>query len=148
MAAITMMLTSVHCAAPTPTPGPPPPIESRVTSIRVTKLIAATRRPWQVTDRSVVSEVTRSPAFTAGIWHSASRRELIPQYQVEFFHDNTAESIYFLGTNSYPPKFPCYSFCSGWWLGAARPDGSFDPSRYSAIPDTRYIPLLDALDLP
>jgi hypothetical protein len=146
--AITLIPATVGCGVPSSTPGPPPPIESRVTAVRVSKLINVTRESWQITDRTAVSAIAQSPAFSAGIWLPALGRDLVPSYRVEFLRDSTVESIYFLGTNSYPPKFPCYWFCSGWWLGAAQPDGSFDPSRYSDIPESRYLRLLRELDFP
>jgi hypothetical protein len=96
----------------------------------------------------MVTAIVNSRAFANASWQAAEGRDLIPQYRIEFLRDGSTEAAYYLGSNSYPPRFPCYSFCSGWWLGSEAPGEVFNQALYLGLPDSVYLPLLRDLDIP
>ena len=141
---------SLACYAE-PASAPSQPDLSHVSAIHVTALVpefgAPDRRERQITDESTVSSVASGTAFRLSRWLS-SRRQLVPVYRIEFLDGDTTQATYYLGANSYPPRFPCYAFCSGWWLGTAREDGTFDSTRYVGLTSTQYWPLVTDLGIP
>ena len=129
-------------------PGPPKLVSSRVDAVRVAKLIPVDKVLRTVTDPATVKSVAQSWALSDVTWQATEGRELIPQYRIEFLHRDTVEAVYYLGTNSYPPEFPCYSICSGWWLGSEGERHQFDDARYLGLPDSVYLYLLRDLQIP
>src|SRR5437763_8672933 len=55
-----------------------------------------------------------------------SDRELVPRYRVQLITQAGNSFTYWIGTFSDPPRFPCYWFCSGFWLASSTPDGQID----------------------
>ena len=143
-----VMVTSLHCVAASSAAPPPELKASQVTVIRVTVLYPTVGETRHIIEPSVVLSIARSSAFAARAWQAAEGRDLVPMYRLEFLHDDTVAATYYLGTNSNPPRFPCYWFCSGWWLGAAAADGSLDPTRYLGLSENMYLPLTSDLDVP
>lgn len=50
-------------------------------------------------------------------------RPLVPHYRLTMTAKDGTTSTYFLGSFSDPPLPPCFHFCSGYWLTAAKRDG-------------------------
>jgi hypothetical protein len=121
---------------------------SRVTSVRVIELFPSEREISMVRDPTEVSSIVRSGAFVRRPWVAADERELIPLFRVELLHGEQSEAVYFMGINSHPPRFPCYSFCTGWWLGTTTATGEFDTTKYVGLPESVYFPLVDDLRIP
>ena len=142
------LLLMLGCAENTTVVGPEPPDASVVSRVQLTRLLPTPGEPQLISDPVTVSSIVGSGAFATWGWVAGSGRELIPQYRLELLGENRVEAIYFLGTNSYPPKFPCYSFCSGWWVGTSQQDGSFDATRYRGLTSVWYFPLVDGLGIP
>jgi hypothetical protein len=94
-----------------------------------------------------VLSIFESGAFSDRGWIRAVNRNLIPGYRIDFLNGETVTAVYFLGTNSYPPEFPCYWFCSGWWLGAPTNTGQFDRDRYKMLAESVYLRLVRDLEL-
>jgi len=61
--------------------------------------------------------------FESHHWWKSSD-ELVPTHRVELLGDRGESRTYWVGTFSYPPRFPCYWFCTGYWAAALNPDGS------------------------
>ena len=59
--------------------------------------------------------------------------DLVPQYRVQLFTAAGAPLTYWIGTFSDPPRFPCYWFCSGYWLAPSDSAGHLDRSTYKSL---------------
>lgn len=145
MLAISIFYTG--CPKYTTISGPMRPDTSLVTSVRVTELVPTSLELSTISDHSRVLSIVESGAFSDRGWIAAVNRNLIPGYRLDLLKGETVTAVYFLGTNSYPPEFPCYWFCSGWWLGASTNTGQFDRDRYKPLTESVYLPLVRALEL-
>lgn len=149
-AIVAMLAISIHytgCQRYTTTSGPKRPDMSLVTSVRVTELIPTSHELRTISEHSRVLSIVESGAFSDRGWIAAVNRNLIPRYRLDLLKGETVTAVYFLGTNSYPPEFPCYWFCSGWWLAASTNTGQFDPDRCKLLAEGVYLPLVRALGL-
>jgi len=113
----------------------------------VSDFAAPSRGEVRITDEPKVASIVNVTAYKFYRWRASDLRR-VPVYRVELLEGDTPRAIYYLGANSYPPRFPCYSFCSGWWLGTSQEDGSFDSTRYVGLAETQYVYLLNDLDIP
>ncbi len=113
----------IGCSTETYLEGPTPSHADDVRSIEVLPLIFQDKAPISIVDEESVRAVLSSSAFASSGWELVNDKLFEPLYSIEFVQDDGPTIKYWLGTNSYPPRFPCYSFCSGWWVGAMSPQG-------------------------
>jgi hypothetical protein len=118
-----------------------------VTRITVTALDQPVAAPAIVSERNAIAAIASSWAFSQHGWSPAEGRELLPRYRIELEGEGMPPAVYWLGTNSYPPRFPCYSWCTGWWVSPSLPSGELDASRYKGLPDAVALPLFRHLPL-
>lgn len=140
------LLTAISCLHPTAGPTPPSPTE--VLEVRVEALPPKPLEAHVIHDRSRVDSLAQSYAVSSSGWVESGGRELLPQYRIDFIKRSGAQTTYWLGTNSHPPRFPCYSLCSGWWVAPSKAPGAIDPSRYKGLPSSVYFYFLSDLDIP
>jgi hypothetical protein len=138
-------LVAVSCSYPTL--GPPPPTSPPVQEVRVEALPPAPPSAQIVSDPAKVRSIARSYAVSANGWVESHGRELLPLYRIDFVAQGELRATYWLGTNSHPPRFPCYSFCSGWWVAPSNATGAIDTSRYKGLPDSVYFYFLADLGI-
>ncbi|HAR42260.1 MAG TPA: hypothetical protein DCS07_06465 [Bdellovibrionales bacterium] len=136
----------VGCTATTPMLGPSPPHPSEVSSIRVVPITPAEGAPYDISDR--VASIVSSYAFSEQGWTPSKGRVLAPLYRLDFIKGPKTVAVYWLGTNSHPPEFPCYSLCSGWWVGSSTAAGALDSTRYKGLTSSTYLYLLRDLERP
>jgi len=127
--------------------GPAFPAARTITRVTVTALDRPSPAPAIVSDRSAIAVIASSWAFSQHGWSPAEGRELLPLYRIDFEGGAEPPAVYWLGTNSYPPRFPCYSLCSGWWVSPSLPSGELDASRYKGLADAVAFPLFRHLPL-
>ena len=139
-------LVAIAGCAPKSVLGPVPPDPSNVSAIRVTPIAPAEGAPYEVTEQA--ASIASSAAFSKRGWWEARGRALEPLYRLDFLEGTRVVATYWLGTNSHPPEFPCYSICSGWWVGASTASGTFDPTRYRGLTSATYFPLVSDLEGP
>jgi hypothetical protein len=123
--------------------GPVPPSTQRVSKIQVAPLLEGGSKVISASAMSAASWA----AFDQRGW-SESHSPLEPLYQIVLMDGETVQAVYWLGANSHPPRFPCYQFCSGWWLAGSTASGLVESSRYKGLPDSVYFFLLRDLQLP
>jgi hypothetical protein len=128
--------------------GPVAPAAPAITRIAVTTIDEPAAAPAIVTDRDAIAAIASSWAFSQPGWTPAEGRELLPLYRIEFHRDAAPPAVYWLGTNAHPPRFPCYSLCSGWWVAPSLASGGLDASRYKGLADGVAFPLFQRLPLP
>lgn len=138
LTALALFGTLLGC--PATIPGPTRPLASDVSSIRVIPIAPSRAVPHDVSDR--VPSIVSSYAFSEQGWTASQGRVLKPQYRLDFLKGSQIVAVYWLGTNSDPPELPCYTLCTGWWVGASTEAGAFDGRRYKGLPDAVYFPLL------
>lgn len=143
--AVVALVGIAGCGPRESVPGPLPPDPSAVSVIRVTPIAPAEGAPYEVSER--VSSIASSAAFSEYGWVAARGRDLEPLYRLDFLDGMRTVAVYWLGANSHPPEFPCYSFCSGWWIGASTATGTLDPTRYTGLTSGLYLPLVSDLRL-
>ncbi len=127
--------------------GPPAPQVENVSRVVVTSI----KKPdlHTITDSpEAVSGIVSSWAFAQSGWQPVEGREFLPLYKIEFESAARTRLVYWLGANSHPPRFPCYSFCTGWWVAPSTATGSLDPTRYKGLADAVSFPLFRYLELP
>lgn len=129
-------------------PGPKSPAGRPLTRITVTPVVETSLLPATVTEKADVTAIASSWAFAERGWSPAEGRDLWPLYRIEIEGGSQPPAVYWLGTNAYPPRFPCYSWCSGWWVSPSLPSGAIDASRYKGLADTVAFPLFRHLPLP
>jgi hypothetical protein len=103
--------------------------------IPVVKIIVENLRSGELSQTVVTKqEKIRSalPIFSTVGWQK-SDGELVPQYRVQLFTPAGSRLIYWIGTFSQPPRFPCYWFCSGYWLASSDAAGHLNPSTYKSL---------------
>jgi hypothetical protein len=98
-----------------------PPIRDTPTIVSVSvELLDAYRPPSVVRDQRSI-ELALAVLSPEG-WVE-NDGDLIPTYRLILTRDDSTTLIYWIGTFSDPPRFPCYWFCSGFWAGSSTPDG-------------------------
>ena len=105
--------------------GPVLATDPPITTILVEPLDTTTRHPVTIVDQAIIE---RSLYLFAGHAWEENDDVLVPTHRIQLFRQDGSTLTYWLGSLSNPPRFPCYSFCSGWWVAAANPDGSLRPS--------------------
>lgn len=99
-----------------------------------------------ISDPKIVRGIAESAAISSDGWlEDSSERQ--PLYRIAFVLRDGNSIVYWLGANSHPARFPCYSLCSGWWLAASR-GHSMDDTRYKPLAESLYMPFLAKLGLP
>lgn len=141
-----VVLAGIAGCMPPPVAGPPPPDPAAVSSVRVTPLAPAEGAPYEISER--VASNASAAAFSAHGWSAARDRDLQPLYRLDLLDGKRIVAVYWLGTNSHPPRFPCYRLCSGWWIGGSTAAGEFDATRYKGLVSSIYLPLMIDLRLP
>ena len=142
-----LLIALVACVGGPGIEGPPAPQAAVVTEVRVT----ATEDPSRaevVRDAESIAAIARSWAFASSGWWPSEGRELVPHYRIEFRGSSGARAIYWMGYNSDPPRFPCYSLCTGVWVAPSLASGDPDVSRYKGLADTVSFSLFRHLKLP
>jgi hypothetical protein len=127
--------------------GPSPPDIAIVTSIVITPLDGVARESRTFDDPARIRAILLSQAFAQQGWSPVGTRNLEPLYRIEFRVRGQGVFVYLLGSNSYPPRFPCYALCTGWWLEVTRQSEHLGP-RYKPLPEVVYFPLLRDLEIP
>ena len=127
--------------------GPSRPDVAAISSIVITALESDEQKPRAVNDPTKVQAILSSPAFSKAGWVRAGGRQLVPLYRIDLRARQGVAAVYWLGTNSHPPEFPCYALCSGWWLAASGPSGDLDHTRYKQLPDSASLLLVRDLGL-
>lgn len=129
-------------------PGPVSPATRPIARITVTALERPNPSSATVTDPRAIDAIRSSWAFSQHGWSPAEGRELLPLYRIEFHEDAAPPAVYWLGANAHPPRFPCYSACTGTWVSPSLPSGGIDTSRYKGLADGVAFPLFRHLPLP
>lgn len=127
--------------------GPVSPATRPITRVTVTALDRPAAPPAMVTEPRAIAAIKSSWAFAQTGWRPAEGRELLPLYRVELHEDAGPPAVYWLGANSHPPRFPCYSACTGFWVSPSLPSGGIDASRYKGLADGVAFPLFQHLPL-
>jgi len=86
--------------------GPSPPLIRSVSSIAFTELDSA--KAAEINNAAQIEAILKSWAFSPD-WIAEDTRR-IPVYRIDL-HTDAGTWTYWLGTNSNPPRFPCYSLC-------------------------------------
>jgi hypothetical protein len=133
---------ALHGCSYTWVDGPSRPLIRSVSSVSVTDLESSKTK--EITDPVQIESALASWAFSPE-WMSEDTFR-IPVYRVDL-HAGGETSTYWLGTNSNPPRFPCYSLCSGWWIAPSTASGDIHPSLYKGLTSAVYLYLFDALDI-
>lgn len=143
-----LLPAAVACSSVTVT-GPTPPKPEAITRVTITGVNAQPPNERAVVrDRHAIFMIASSSAFSQSGWSPAETRELFPLYRIELQGASGPLAVYWLGTNSHPPRFPCYSLCSGFWVSPSLVSGEIDTSRYKGLADTVAFPLFQHLPLP
>lgn len=143
---ITVVVFFGGCTTTPPLLGPTPPQPSDVSSVRVISIAPAQGEPYSISDR--VASIVSSYAFSEQGWTPSKGRVLAPLYRLDFLEGAKVVAVYWLGANSHPPEFPCYSLCSGWWVGSSTSAGALDSTRYKGLTSSTYLYLLPDLRVP
>lgn len=145
--ATVLLIALLGCARGAELDGPPAPQADAVSEVLVTSL-EETARQTVVSSAESVAAIANSWAFARHGWSASQGRELVPLYRIEFRGSGGARAVYWLGFNSHPPRFPCYSFCTGVWVSPSIPNGDQDLTRYKGLADTVRSQLFRDLKLP
>ena len=70
-----------------------------------------------ITDTERITAILASPAFASPGWRTVDEESFVPLYSIDIAQKDGTSVRYWLGASSHPPRFPCYSLCSGWWVG-------------------------------
>jgi hypothetical protein len=128
--------------------GPSPPAIPTISSVVVMPLESGEGRSRTISDPAKIHAVLSSYAFSQNGWIRADAWRIVPLYRIDFRTTDRGAAVYWLGSNSHPPAFPCYALCTGWWVAASGPAGDLDRTRYKPLPDAVSPFLLRDLDLP
>ena len=139
------LIVALGCAHPSALAGPPAPLVGDLAQVEVTSL-EAPERSTIISNPSAVAAIATSWAFAEQGWACAEGRELLPLYRIEL--RGATKSVYWLGANSHPPRFPCYRLCTGWWVAPSTEAGELDTTLYKGLPRSVYFRLLQDLELP
>ena len=131
----------IHDALPTD----PPPAADEITEIRVTSIPPADAMSRTIREPDKIRSIAGSRPVSANGWLQARGRELLPLYRIDFVGKNGGLATWWLGTNNYPARFPCYATCSGWWLSPSGADGRIDATRYRGMTSATYFHFLGEL---
>jgi hypothetical protein len=130
------------CAIRDARPTAPPPAADAVVEIRVTSIPPAIAMSRTVSDPEKIRSVAGSGAVSAGGWWQARGRELLPLYRIDLVVKDGGVATYWLGTNSYPARFPCFAICTGWWLAPSTTDGQMDTTKFRGMTSATYLSFL------
>jgi hypothetical protein len=144
---ILLPLMALACSHAT-VAGPVAPAARAITRITVTALDEPAAAPAIAADREAITAIASSWAFSQDGWTPAEGRELLPLYRIDFQGEAGPPAVYWLGANSHPPRFPCYSLCTGWWVAPSLASGKLDASRYKGLADGVAFPLFRHLPMP
>jgi len=145
---VSFFVTIAACTPLVSVEGPTPPAVPTISSVVVTSLESAGQESRVLNHPVRVKRILSSYAFSPRGWSRTGSRRLLPIYRLDLHTDTGVAAVYWLGTNSYPPRFPCYALCSGWWLAASSLSGDLEPTRYKPLPDSVYLPLTRDLEIP
>ena len=134
------------CAAASAGPTAVPP--AGVWAVRVTPLAPAAGGVASIIDPGEVRAIAASEAFAAHGWFATRGAPLSPRYRIDLLGEDGARTSYWVGSGAQPPRFPCYLFCTGWWIAPGGPTKEIDATRYKGLPEAVSGPLLEALDIP
>lgn len=150
--ALISLFSVIACAHPTSISGPAPPSAPQVVEVRIVSLPPVSACTQIIHEPSTIASIVESNAFATKWWktdgHPYREDDLLPLYRVEFALREGEAATYWLGANSYPGRFPCYSFCSGWWAAPSSADGSIDLGRVKGLAETTYFRLHHDLNIP
>lgn len=132
---------AIHDALPTA----PPPAADEIIEIRVTSIPPADATSRTISDPDKINTLAGSGPVSANGWWQARGRELLPLYRIDFVRKDGSLATWWLGTNNYPARFPCYAICSGWWLSPSGADGQIDATRYRGMTSATYFHFLREL---
>lgn len=127
--------------------GPSPPSPSSLREVRVEALPPEPASTHVIDDPSKLDSIARSYAVSSEGWVESRGRELLPLYRLDLIARDGARATYWLGTNSHPPRFPCYALCSGWWIAPSSASGTLDASRFKGLPSSVYFSFLSNLGI-
>ena len=143
-----LLVAIAACALVVPVEGPSPPATPTISRIVITSVESGERKSRAIGDPARIRAILASYAFSMNGWIQTDARRLVPVYRIDFHSEERVASVYWLGTNSHPPEFPCYALCTGWWLAASGPSGDLDRTRYKLLPESVSLFLLRDLELP
>ena len=143
LAACALVLSA--CVIRDALPTAPPPAADGVIEIRVTSLPPAEAMSRTIRDPEKIRSLAESAAISADGWWRARGRELLPLYRIDLVSKDGGMETWWLGTNSYPARFPCYAMCSGWWLSPSVAEGRIDATRYRGMRSATYLQFLGDL---
>lgn len=83
--------------------------------------------------------------FSEKSWEMNTGHSLSPAYMINLQNKAGESSIYWLGAYAELGLFPCYSFCSGWWLAASNKNGEIDESKYKNLASSHAMFLVASL---
>ena len=118
------------CARTEPVRGPSIEAESQIVKIAVEPLHPNDGSPIVLTEEKAINSVLN--LFSSDGWDK-NDRELVPHYRVRLVTQAGNSFTYWIGTFSDPPRFPCFWFCSGFWLASSTPEGQIDRSIYKTL---------------
>jgi len=130
-----VLLGLIAACARVPVAGPVPPAPPTISSVIITSLDAQHQPARVVDDRGKIRAIVASPAFSREGWVQADPERVAPLYRIDFRTAAGVAAVYWLGARSHPSTFPCYWFCSGWWVATSAATGDVDRSRYKPLPE-------------
>jgi hypothetical protein len=126
--------------------GPQPPSADAVTEVRVERLLAS-KTVGIIKDPARVRAIATTAAISATGWSEAGAIDLQPLYRLDLIVRDGNQVTYWIGANSHPPRFPCFSFCSGWWVASSSAPGVMNASSRKRLPESVYVPFLRDLGI-
>lgn len=128
---IAFVLTGAGCATAPLVKGPGIPRDAQVSRIEVRPLDPGADHPRSISDRAGLEAAL--PLFAEDGWEQNDGMPMVPHYRVQVRQGDGSELSYFLGTFSDPPRAPCFSFCTGFWLAPAGADGNPSPGKFRTL---------------
>jgi len=143
--ALMLVATVCGCAAGQKIDGQVPPDSREVTHIVVLNLESADSEPNVIKEDEAIRRILESWAFNPLEWEIYGGDHLPPTYKIQFFGGSTILATYWIGAYSSLRRFPCYSFCSGWWIAGSDADQRIIDTVYKGLGEGVYFSLFDEL---
>jgi hypothetical protein len=98
---------------------PRAPVAARIHTVRVTPVANLEEHKRLIQDRERITTIVSSWAVSTEGWRARLAIPIMPIYSIELLGTKGNEATYWIGKNSKPPVFPCYIFCTGWWIATS-----------------------------
>lgn len=87
----------------------------------------------ELADPALVRAIVRGWPLAPDGWSPRRGRPLVPLFVIEVSLRDRSKETFWLGRHSNPPRFPCYSLCSGSWVAPSTENGRIDHSRWKGV---------------